>query len=124
MQMTEASAYRPPPTFYYDMFLIAREDLKAALAEDKLHLIMMTSPQGFAAMHIPGSVHFGSWQAALSELCPEDDIVVHGASYPCMLSTLAYRKLKTYGFEHVRRSAGGLEDWTNAGHALEGRWVK
>jgi rhodanese-related sulfurtransferase len=45
---------------------------------------------------------------------------VYCAGAYCPASIRAYRLLGARGYTRVRRSAGGIADWENAGHPLAG----
>jgi rhodanese-related sulfurtransferase len=77
----------------------------------------------YRAKHIPGSLHFPTLQEARAELSQDDEIVVYCASYDCRASVSAYGYLVRHGYTHVRRYAGGILDWEEAGYPLEGEMV-
>jgi rhodanese-related sulfurtransferase len=49
--------------------------------------------------------------------------VIYCSDEACVASQAAYRLLVDRGFENVRRYAGGLSDWEDAGYPLEGEMV-
>jgi rhodanese-related sulfurtransferase len=55
----------------------------------------------------------------LSGLRKDDEIVVYCTNPPCLASVAAYHRLVQEGYTNVRRYAGGIEDWENAGLPLE-----
>ena len=102
------------------MDTISREDLKKKLdGQEDLKLVMVLGERAFRTMHIPGSVHLDNLDEALETLDPDDDIVLYDSGPYCVASRMAYRILKENGYQHVRRYAGGLEEWESAGHPLE-----
>ena len=108
----------------YDMQLISREELKQKLERgDRFKLVMALGDWQYRAKHIPGSLHFPTQQEALAELSQDDEIVVYCSSYECIASVLAYKYLVHHGYMHVRRYAGGILDWEEAGYPLEGEMV-
>jgi rhodanese-related sulfurtransferase len=108
----------------YDMQLISREDLKQKLEPgDLFQLVMALGDWQYRAKHIPGSLHFPTPQDALAELSQDDEIVVYCSSYDCSASVIAYAYLVHHGYRHVRRYAGGILDWEEAGYQLEGEMV-
>ena len=108
----------------YDMQLIRREELKQKLERgDRFQLVMALGDWEYRAKHIPGSLHFPTRQEALDELSQNDEIVVYCSSYDCSASVIAYEYLVHHGYTHVRRYAGGLLDWEEAGYPLEGEMV-
>ena len=107
------------------MELIDRETLKQKLdCKDNFKLVMVLGDDAFRAMHIPGSLHFSDIEEAMRELSPEDEIVVYCSGPTCLASATAYHFLVGRGYPHVKRYAGGLEMWHQAGFPLEGEMVK
>lgn len=104
-----------------DIETIDREELKAKIDRgDDFKLVMALNDWAFRAMRIPGSIRFGSAEEALATLAPEDEIVVYCSDEACVGSQFAYRALREHGYAKVRRYAGGLSDWAEAGYSLEG----
>jgi rhodanese-related sulfurtransferase len=94
------------------MNLISREQLKEKLDRgDDFKLVMVLGDWAYRAKHIPGSLNISRIQDAANILSVDDE------------SQAAYRLLVDRGFENVRRYAGGLSDWEDAGYPLEGEMV-
>ena len=107
-----------------DVRTIDRKELVSRLEEDApLRLVMALNEWAFNAKHIPGSEHFNSSEEIFASLLPEDDIVVYCTSPDCHASVALYHELVEGGYPKVRRYAGGLSDWEEAGLPLEGNWV-
>ncbi len=79
---------------------------------------------GFRAKHIPGSLNIAAPEIATAELGPDDEIVVYCSGDSCPASKYAYQVLTERGYENVRRYAGGIADWEEAGYPLEGEMVR
>jgi rhodanese-related sulfurtransferase len=95
------------------MNLISREQLKEKLDRgDDFKLVMVLGDWAYRAKHIPGSLNISRIQDAANILSVDDEA-----------SQAAYRLLVDRGFENVRRYAGGLSDWEDAGYPLEGEMV-
>ncbi len=108
----------------YTMQLISRDELKQKLErKDQFKLVMALGDWQYRAKHIPGSLHFLTPEEALASLAQDDEIVVYCASYDCSASVFAYEYLLSHGYTHVRRYAGGMLDWEEAGYPLEGEMV-
>jgi rhodanese-related sulfurtransferase len=104
-----------------DMKLISRDELKNKLErKDNFKLVMALGDWAYRAKHIPGSIHFATPEEALASLDQDDDIVVYCSGYDCIASIYAYKYLVHHGYKHVRRYAGGIPDWEEAGYPLEG----
>ena len=103
------------------MNLISREELSRKLERgDEFKLVMTLSGFAFGTKHIPGSLHFETVEEAFAALDREEEIIVYCADVHCVASIYAYRLLEREGFKRVRRYAGGVADWEEAGHPLEG----
>jgi rhodanese-related sulfurtransferase len=104
--------------------LISREELKAKLdTRQAIKLVMTVGPWEFRARHIPGSVGFPSPKAALSELRPDDEIILYANHHDRVNTAAAYHALRSHGFRNVRCYQGGLADWEAAGYPVEGATV-
>lgn len=100
---------------------IDRDTLKDKLDRgEDVKLVMTLNEWAFRAKRIPGSLHFGSVDAALHVLDPDDEIVVYCSDPACVASQFAYRGLVAAGYANVSRYEGGLSDWESAGYPLEG----
>jgi rhodanese-related sulfurtransferase len=101
------------------MNLIDREELLRKLERgDDFRLVMTLSLFAYEAKHIPTSLHFSSLEDALATLHPDDEIVVYCGDVHCPASIRAYTRLERAGYERVRRYAGGIADWEEAGYPL------
>ena len=102
------------------MNVITREELRRKMERgDEFKLVMTLSAFAYDAKHIPSSRHFETIGEALAELDPADEIVVYCADVYCASSIYAYRRLEQAGYTRVRRYAGGVADWEEAGYPLE-----
>ncbi|HEY4185442.1 MAG TPA: rhodanese-like domain-containing protein [Polyangia bacterium] len=103
---------------------ISREELQAKLArDDRFKLVMTLNEWAFRAKHIPTSLHFNNSAEMLAALKKDDEIVVYCSNVSCLGSVAAYYHLVDHGYQHVRRFAGGLIEWEEAGLPLEGEWA-
>ncbi len=106
------------------MNLISREELREKLDRgDDFKLVMVLGEWAFLAKHIPGSINISSPNQCRKMLRPEDEIVVYCSGVACVSSMMACKILVDDGFKNVRRYAGGLPDWEEAGYPLEGEMV-
>ncbi len=109
----------------FEMKLIDREELKEKLdRRDDFKLVMVLGDSGFRAKHIPGSLNIAAPEVAKSELGPDDEIVVYCSGDSCPASKYAYQVLTEGGYRNVRRYAGGIDDWEEAGYPIEGEMVR
>jgi len=103
---------------------ISREEVSAKLGRgDDFKLIMALNRWAFEAKHIPTSLHFDTPDALYAAVRPADEVVVYCSHVDCLSSVALYRDLVRRGYRHVRRYAGGLLDWEDAGLPLEGDFV-
>ena len=103
------------------MELISREDLRRKLdVGEDLRLVCALGEWAYRAMHIPGSIHVDDLEKAAALLDRDDQIVVYCTNVNCPASIVAYNLLTQHGYRHVKRYAGGLEDWEEAGYHLVG----
>jgi len=101
------------------MKLIERDELREKLARgDDFKLVMTLSTLSYEAKHIPASLHFETAEDMLGALDERDEIVVYCADAHCAASIYAYRLLERHGYGCVRRYAGGVADWEEAGYPL------
>jgi rhodanese-related sulfurtransferase len=104
---------------------ISRDELRAKLDRDgDFKLIMALNRWAFDAKHIPGSVHFDTPDELYAAVRPDDDVVVYCSHVDCLSSVALYRDLVRRGYRTVRRDAGGLLEWEDAGLPLEGEWIQ
>lgn len=103
---------------------ISRDELKTKLGRgDDFKLIMALNRWAYEAKHIPGSLHFDAPAELYAAIQPEDEVVVYCSAVDCLSSVALYRDLVARGYRNVRRYAGGLLDWEDAGLPLEGSFV-
>jgi rhodanese-related sulfurtransferase len=105
------------------MSLITREELREKLdRKDDFKLVMVLGEWAFRAKHIPGSISVNTPDAAVDVLDIADEIVVYCSHDTCTASRYAIMALEKAGYRNVRRYAGGIADWEDAGYPMEGEW--
>ena len=103
---------------------ISREELSGKLDRgEDVKLVMALSRWAYDAKHIPGSLHFDSPDDLYAAVRPNDEVVVYCSNVDCLASVALYRDLVRRGYRRVRRYAGGLMEWEEAGLPLEGSAV-
>jgi rhodanese-related sulfurtransferase len=106
------------------MKLIGREELKEKLDRgDKFKLVNALGEWAFNAKHIPSSINISRIEDARKILDPNDEIVIYCSNPSCIASIIGYQLLTKMGYSKVRRYAGGIVDWEQAGYSLEGDFV-
>ena len=104
--------------------LITREQLQQRLASATHPILVEALPEKYYRDgHLPGALHLPHTQVAelAAGLLPDRDaeIVTYCASATCQNSHIAARVLEQRGYTNVSVYAGGKQDWTEAGLALE-----
>jgi len=103
---------------------IGREELKEKLDRgDKFKLVNALGEWAFNAKHIPGSINISNIHDAKIMLDADDDIVIYCSNPVCIASIVGYQLLTRMGYNKIRRYAGGIADWEQAGYQLEGDFV-
>jgi rhodanese-related sulfurtransferase len=104
--------------------LINREQLKQKLDRgDKFKLVNALGEWAFNAKHIPGSINISKIEDAKKILNPSEEIIIYCSNPSCIASIIGYQLLTRMGYKNVRRYAGGIVDWEEAGYPLEGDFV-
>jgi rhodanese-related sulfurtransferase len=104
---------------------IGREELKTKLDRgNDFKLIMALDRWAYEAKHIRGSLHFDTPDDLYAAVKPDDEVVVYCSNVDCLSSVALYRDLVRRGYRNVRRFAGGLLEWEDAGLPLEGAFVE
>ncbi len=102
------------------MKTISREELKEKLDRgDDFKLVMTLGEAAFRMGHIPGSIHINNVEKAQRLISPGDEIVVYCHDENCPASQAAYQMLVDRGFSNIRRFAGGIRAWQEAGFPFE-----
>jgi rhodanese-related sulfurtransferase len=102
------------------MELITREELRSRLERgDRLKLVMTMSEPAFRTKRLPRSLHAATIEEALALVEPGDEVIVYCSNVYCRASIYAYHALTRGGHANVRRYAGGIVDWEEAGYPLE-----
>lgn len=105
--------------------LITRDELKEKLDRgDKFVLAMTLDEYAFQCKHIPGSICLPKKEDAIELSEPHDEIVVYCTNEVCSASIMVFHFLVAKGYKNVRRYAGGLQDWEEAGFPLQGDLVE
>jgi rhodanese-related sulfurtransferase len=85
---------------------------------------MVLGEYAFNAKHIPGSINISTSELSPQQLNTEEEIIVYCSGPDCHASVDAFYTLEASGYTKVRRYAGGIQDWEEAGFSLEGEMVE
>ncbi len=100
---------------------ISLDDLKSAMADNRVTLIDANGSVSFARFHIPGAIDFQAYQEAgtLAEALPEDKdalIVAYCSGPRCGAYRRAVSAARELGYTNVVHYSGGTSGW-QAAHA-------
>jgi rhodanese-related sulfurtransferase len=104
--------------------LITRTELQQRLASKRPPTIVEALPEKFYRDgHLPGALHLPHTEVAerAPRLLPDKNaaIVTYCASDTCQNSHIAAKLLEQHGYTDVSVYAGGKQNWSEAGLALE-----
>lgn len=88
-----------------------------------IRLVMTLNRWAYDAKRIPGSLHFDNAEELYSAVDKDDEVIVYCTNVNCKSSVGVYWDLLERGYTNVRRYAGGLMEWEEAGLPLEGDLV-
>lgn len=107
------------------MNTISREELKISLdRREPVQVIMTLSPWAYDRLHIPGSAGIEALADLVLNQQRDQPVILYDSNPACPASYRAYYLLKSLGFTNVRRFAGGIEEWMEAGYPVEGSLVE
>ncbi|MDQ3799334.1 MAG: rhodanese-like domain-containing protein [Acidobacteriota bacterium] len=104
---------------------ISTEEVKQRLEQknDNLEFWNVLTDEYFSGEMIPGSRRVALDRIGReindSNLSKDSEIIVYCAGPNCPQSAMAAQKLAGFGYANVRAYEGGLEEWKNAGYAIE-----
>uniref|UniRef100_UPI003F49A330 rhodanese-like domain-containing protein n=1 Tax=Nonomuraea bangladeshensis TaxID=404385 RepID=UPI003F49A330 len=103
---------------------ISREDLLALLEAGAVQPVEALPAEAFAAAHIPGARNVPDQLSAelVGQAAPDRavPVVVYCSGPYCNRSKIAAAAFVRLGYADVRVYAGGKQDWSEAGLAVEG----
>jgi rhodanese-related sulfurtransferase len=110
-----------------DKKVVVAKDLKELLSEKSDMLVVdLLPPEHFSKVHIPNAenacVFFVSFLEDLAAVVPDklSQVVVYGSSIRSRDITIAVEKMARAGYQNIQYLEGGLEEWREAGFALDG----
>ena len=102
---------------------ITQDELRAAIEAGTVTVVETLRPEHFAQGHIPGAVHLHMEDVAAKAavLLPDKDaaIVTYCSNEACGNSQAVANRLERLGYSNVRKYRGGIQDWAEAGNAIE-----
>jgi rhodanese-related sulfurtransferase len=110
-----------------DKKVVVAKDLKELLSEKSdMVVVDLLPPEHFSKVHIPNAenacVFFVSFLEDLAAVVPGklSQVVVYGSSIRSRDITIAVEKMARAGYQNILYLEGGLEEWREAGFALDG----
>lgn len=103
--------------------LISRDELRAAIGAGTVTVVDALGGDYYAKQHLPGAVPLAppDVDARAPSLLPDRQaaIVTYCSSPACPNSGQVAQRLRTLGYQNVRKYREGIEDWTAAGLPTE-----
>ena len=98
---------------------ITREELSDRLRDGMVTVLDVRPSDEFALGHVPGALNvpLDEFDARLSTLDPDKDIVAYCRGAYCVMSFEAVSRLRVRGFR-ARRLEEGMPEWAAAGNAV------
>ena len=97
------------------------DELRDKLADDgDFVLVMAMDRDRYERAHIDGSIDLESFLAMSVGLSPDTEIIVYCTDPACAASMIGAAMIARVGFTNVRRYAGGLSKWVEAGFPVVG----
>jgi rhodanese-related sulfurtransferase len=110
-------------TGYDDVVYMSKDELKAKIdAGDSFKIVDVLSAKSYGSGHISGaiSIPIQSLEEQAPKMLKKDEtIVVYCASYDCLSSTEAAKKLTNMGYSSVFDYKGGIKEWMESGLPIE-----
>lgn len=102
---------------------VDRDELHAAIAARTVTVVDALAAAYYHQQHLPGAVNLPADRvtADAGSLLPDKhaQIVVYCASTACSQDVVVAKALSALGYAHVRTYPGGIQDWSDAGLAVE-----
>lgn len=103
---------------------ITRDDLRAAIDAGSVVVVDALPASYFEQAHLPGAINLVESQVVdvAPQVIPDRDtpIVTYCSNTACSNSTAVARLLERAGYTNVRTYPQGIQDWVEAGLAVEG----
>ncbi|MFC1570670.1 rhodanese-like domain-containing protein [Candidatus Omnitrophota bacterium] len=100
----------------YDQFIEIKK------SKEKYVVLDVLDPESYVDGHIPGAKNLPlgdiNKKNAKAKLKKNSNIVVYCASFKCMASVHAAKKLGALGYKNVLDFKGGLKEWKDKGNGL------
>lgn len=103
--------------------LITRTELERLVADNAVVLVDALPVSYYDQAHLPGAINLveSDVDALASSLLPDKDaaIVTYCSNAACGNSQAVANRLERLGYTNVRKYREGIQDWAEAGNAIE-----
>jgi rhodanese-related sulfurtransferase len=103
--------------------LITRTELERLIATGDVTVVDALPASYYDQAHLPGALNLveSDVAARASSLLPNKDaaIVTYCSNEACGNSQAVANRLERLGYSNVRKYRGGIQDWAEAGNAIE-----
>jgi rhodanese-related sulfurtransferase len=101
---------------------ISINDLKAAMASQKIVLLDANGTETWQSGHIPGAIDFSAKGNDLASLLPQDKnvlVVAYCHNPQCPAYHAAAVAAKKLGYKNIKHLVAGIQGWKDAGEKTE-----
>lgn len=102
-------------------FICLEKLLEMKANDEKIKIVEVLSDENYKKGHIPGAINMPLDKiegSGSNQLKKNDKIIVYCASYECMGSTQAAKKLLNMGYKNTLDFKAGKKGWIDAGLGL------
>jgi rhodanese-related sulfurtransferase len=102
---------------------ISREELRSAIDDDTVTVVVALPAAQFARRHLRGAVYVVAEDPdeRVRAVLPDRSvsIVTYSTDHACMRGPELAERLERLGYQDVRNYEDGIEDWIAAGYSVE-----
>jgi len=101
---------------------ITIDDVKSAIASQKVVLLDANGTESWQSGHIPGAIDFAAQQDNLAKILPKDKsalIVAYCGNPQCPAYRAAAEAAKKLGYKNIKHLTAGISGWKAAGEKTE-----
>jgi rhodanese-related sulfurtransferase len=101
---------------------ISHDELKSAVAANKVTLLDVNGTSTYEKGHIPGAIDFTKTKDSIATKLPKDKgalIVAYCANENCTAYQQGAKAAKELGYTNVKHYAKGIMGWKDAGEPIE-----
>jgi len=98
------------------------DDLKSAIASNKVTLLAANGTDSYKQGHIPGAIDFSANHDKLASVLPKDKhalVVAYCGGPKCSAYKAAAKAAEKLGYTNVKHLAAGISGWRESGQKVE-----